>query len=108
MWDSLWINVHLATLVGNENPYGAIFNGAIAVKGGKIVWLGKEESLPDSPKNLATQVFEMDGEWITPGLVDCHTHLIFAGQRADEFSRKLKGESYESILALGGGDIILC
>ena len=103
MWDKLWTHVHLATLVSNSVPYGAIYDGAIAVKNGKIVWLGREIDLPGPPRGLAHHVFEMKGEWITPGLIDCHTHLIFGGQRADEFARKLKGESYTSILASGGG-----
>jgi imidazolonepropionase len=103
MWDKLWTRVHLATLAPINTPYGAIHDGAIAVKNGKIVWLGREVDLPGPPSELAHQVLEMQGEWITPGLIDCHTHLVFAGQRADEFARKLQGESYASILASGGG-----
>lgn len=103
MWDSLWTNVHLATMVENDVSYGAIHHAAIAVKKGKIVWLGKQMDLPDLPENLAKNVFKMNSEWVTPGLIDCHTHLVFGGQRADEFSRKLQGESYEMILAAGGG-----
>lgn len=103
MWDSLWTNVHLATFTYNSLHYNVIKNAAIAVKNGKIAWLGEMEDLLDLPEYLAYKVFEMNGEWVTPGLIDCHTHLVFGGQRADEFARKLKGESYESILASGGG-----
>lgn len=103
MWDKLWLNIHLATLRPSKTPYGAINDGAIASKDGKIIWLGKKSDLPNVPSKLASQIIEMDGEWVTPGLIDCHTHLIFGGQRADEFARKLQGESYESILASGGG-----
>ncbi len=78
-------------------------DGSIGVQGGKIVWVGKRVDLPASPSELAYEVIEMQGEWVTPGLIDCHTHLVFGGQRADEFARKLQGESYESILASGGG-----
>lgn len=103
MWDKLWTNVHLATLAFSTVPYGAISDGAIAVKDGKIIWLGKRIDLPGPEKGLAREVIEMRGEWVTPGFIDCHTHLVFGGQRADEFARKLQGESYESILASGGG-----
>jgi imidazolonepropionase len=103
MWDKLWRRVHLATLAPSNTPYGAIQDGAIAVKNGKIVRQGREVDLPGPPSELAHQVLEIQGEWITPGLIDCHTHLVFAGQRADEFARKLQGESYASILGSGGG-----
>ena len=103
MWDKLWINLHAATMATQKTPYGAIRDAAIAVHHGKIVWLGKRADLPASPSELASEVIEMHGEWVTPGLIDCHTHLVFGGQRAEEFARKLQGESYESILASGGG-----
>jgi imidazolonepropionase len=100
MWNNLWLNVNLATQTSDGN----ITHAAIASsKEGKIAWLGNMQDLPDTPENLATHVFEMDGEWITPGLIDCHTHLIFGGQRANEFERRLQGDSYEKILADGGG-----
>lgn len=106
MWDNLWLNVNLATMANhqdNSEPYGAINNAAIAVQDGKIAWIGKMADLPDFSKMPANNIFKMHNEWVTPGLIDCHTHLVFGGQRADEFSRKLQGESYESILASGGG-----
>lgn len=109
MWDNLWLNVNLATMENKANnqdhlePYGAIYDAAIAVENGKIAWLGKVADLPGSPETLAKNCITMNHPWVTPGLIDCHTHLVFGGQRADEFSRKLQGESYESILASGGG-----
>lgn len=103
MWDKLWINVHLATITNTNAPYGAIQHAAIGVKNGTIAWLGEEKNLPDAPEKLATEVHHGAGLWVTPGLLDCHTHMVFGGQRADEFARKLQGESYESILASGGG-----
>ena len=84
-------------------PYGAIYNAAIAVKNGKITWIGKQSELPAPPEKCAQEIIDAKGNWVTPGFIDCHTHLVFGGQRADEFSRKLQGESYESILASGGG-----
>lgn len=100
MWNNLWLNVNLAT----QTTDGNLTQAAIASsKDGKIAWLGNMKDLPDTPKNLATDIFEMDGEWVTPGLIDCHTHLIFAGQRANEFEQRLRGDSYEKILAEGGG-----
>lgn len=106
MWDNLWLNVNLATMANHldySEPYGAVYDAAIAVKNGKIAWLGKMADLPDFSEMPAKNIFKMHNQWVTPGLIDCHTHLIFGGQRADEFSRKLQGESYESILASGGG-----
>lgn len=99
MWDSLWINVHAATMDNNR----LIRDAAIGVQQGKIIWIGPQCNLPDHPDNLAKQVFSMNNEWVTPGFIDCHTHTVFAGNRADEFARRLEGESYEAILAAGGG-----
>ncbi len=103
MWDKLWTNLHLTTLAKNEVPYGVLRDAAIASKDGKIVWLGAMADLPDLPEVLASEVIDKNGLWVTPGLIDCHTHLVFGGQRADEFARKLQGEAYEAILASGGG-----
>ncbi len=99
MWDNLWINIHIATMHDNQ----LIHDGAIGVKNGKIAWIGQRKDLPDHPDNLAQNVFSLNHEWITPGLIDCHTHTAFAGNRSDEWARRLQGESYESILAQGGG-----
>lgn len=100
MWNNLWLNVNLAT----QTTDGNIHQAAIASSNeGIIAWLGKMKDLPNKPEKLATHVFQMNGEWVTPGLIDCHTHLIFAGQRANEFDARLQGKSYESILASGGG-----
>lgn len=103
MWDKLFINLHAATMADPSTPYGAIHDAAIAVQKGKIAWIGKQKDLPDAPEKSAQEVIDAHGNWMTPGLIDCHTHMVFGGQRADEFARKLQGESYESILASGGG-----
>ncbi len=102
MWDSIWINANLATMTG-ERPYGAIENAAIAVKDGKIAWCGQQEDLPDAPENLAQNVHDAEGRWITPGLIDCHTHLVYGGNRAKEFELRLNGATYEEIAKAGGG-----
>lgn len=99
-WDTLWFNTLLATC---EGGYGLIEQGAIAVKDGKIAWLGKERDLPGKPEGLASTVYDVQGACITPGLVDCHTHLVYAGNRANEFEQRLRGVTYEEIAKKGGG-----
>lgn len=100
-WDQLWLNVNLATMNGND--YGIIENAAIASKSEHIAWLGPMHELPGKPEQLADTVHNMQGEWITPGLIDCHTHLIYAGNRAHEFEQRLQGMSYADIAKQGGG-----
>lgn len=101
-WDICWINAHLSTC-DNDQSYGIINHGAIGIAGHKIVWIGHEKNLPDQPAHLATTVINAEGHWLTPGLIDCHTHLIYAGNRAQEFALRLKGTSYEEIARAGGG-----
>ena len=104
MWDRLWINAHLATMAPDSAaPYGAIRNGAIAAKDGRIAWVGAAADLPAAPETLAAEIVDAHGAWITPGLVDCHTHLVFGGNRAGEFEARLEGASYEEIARAGGG-----
>jgi imidazolonepropionase len=102
-WDSLWINARLATMADSTTPYGEISDAALGVTDGRIAWLGKQRDLPDQPENCAKTVHDAGKRWITPGLIDCHTHLVFAGDRAEEFERRLHGESYADISATGGG-----
>ncbi len=102
--DGLWINTHLATMAEGE-PYGAIPNGALAVADGKIVWVGAEDALPPEIRSAAVSTHDADGAWITPGLVDCHTHLVYGGSRAREFELRLQGATYEEIARQGGGII---
>jgi imidazolonepropionase len=99
-WDSLWTNVNLATMVGGGAPYGAIEDGALAVKDGRIAWVGAASELPHRD---AGEMVDGAGGWLTPGLIDCHTHLVFAGDRSGEFEQRLKGVSYEEIARAGGG-----
>jgi imidazolonepropionase len=99
-WDSLLTNVNLATMVEGEAPYGAIEHGALAIKDGRIAWLGAAADLPGRD---AREVIDGAGGWLTPGLIDCHTHLVFAGDRSGEFEQRLTGTSYEAIARAGGG-----
>jgi imidazolonepropionase len=100
--DSLWVNVHLATMT-QSNPYGMVENGALAVGGEKIAWIGNRNALPADLESRATEVYNGQGGWMTPGLVDCHTHLVYGGSRAREFELRLQGATYEEIARQGGG-----
>ena len=107
MWDTIWINGKLATMdpqhMADGDGYGAISDGAIAVEGERIAWVGRMRELPGKPETLAAHVRDAGGRWITPGLVDCHTHLVYGGNRAKEFELRLTGASYEEIAKAGGG-----
>lgn len=97
-WDSLWTNVHLACLT---DGYGEIRDAAIAVKDGKIAWLGKQSELPAG--HVAAKTHDGKSCWLTPGLIDCHTHMVYAGNRSNEFEARLNGVAYEEIARQGGG-----
>ena len=105
MWDSLWHNGRLATMADlrDGGPYGTIEDAALAVADGKIAWLGPSADLPGPPVDLAYERYDLDGRWLTPGLIDCHTHLVYGGDRAAEFELRLEGASYEEIARAGGG-----
>jgi imidazolonepropionase len=104
MWDTLFLDAHLATMAeGSGRPYGAVRDGALAVQNGRIAWIGAAADLPGAPQTLASEVVRLDGRWITPGLVDCHTHLVFGGDRSGEWEQRLNGVSYEEIAKAGGG-----
>jgi imidazolonepropionase len=83
--------------------FGEIRDGALGSVGGRIAWVGGEADLPDRPQRCAREVVELGGRWVTPGLVDCHTHLVFAGDRSGEFQARLHGATYEEIAREGGG-----
>ncbi|NNM34485.1 MAG: imidazolonepropionase, partial [Gemmatimonadetes bacterium] len=100
-WDHLWCGVHLATMAGPD--LGRIPDGAIAVVGDRIAWLGPEVELPGVPQELARTVHRPGSLWLLPGLIECHTHLVFAGDRSGEFRLRLHGRSYEEIARAGGG-----
>jgi imidazolonepropionase len=95
---TLWQNLKLCP---HGDPGHSIENAAIAVEDGKIAWLGAAAELPPQFADWPRE--DLDGAWVTPGLVDCHTHLVYGGQRADEFAQRLAGVSYEEIARQGGG-----
>jgi len=101
-WDGLVVNARLATLQG-ETGYGIVEDGALGWKDGVLVFAGPMAGLPAAPEALAGEVIDAHGRWITPGLVDCHTHLVFGGDRGGEFEQRLQGASYEEIARAGGG-----
>ncbi|HEX5123441.1 MAG TPA: imidazolonepropionase [Rhodanobacteraceae bacterium] len=102
-WDALITDCRLATLRDTGARYGAIEDAALGWKNGTITFAAPMRELPDRPDVLADRVESAGGAWITPGLVDCHTHLVFGGDRSDEFERRLGGTSYEDIAHAGGG-----
>lgn len=102
-WDRLLLDARLATLRDDLGAYGAIQDGALAWKDGLIAYAGPRSELPGEPAALAARVDSAQHRWISPGLVDCHTHLVFCGERAQEFERRLQGASYEQISREGGG-----
>ncbi len=104
-WDQVWIDVNVASMdPAVSAPYGAIVDAAMAVKDGKIAWVGPRAELPEFDV-MSTPLYRGKGGWITPGLIDAHTHLIFAGNRANEFEKRLQGVTYEEIARSGGGII---
>ena len=98
--DLLITDCRLATMVEGGEPYGAIDDGAMLIADGRIVWVGARADLPP---HQAAETHRLDGRWVTPGLIDCHTHLVFGGDRSGEFEQRLQGVSYEEIARAGGG-----
>ena len=95
----LWRNARLATCDATARR---IDGGALLTRGGLIEWVGEEAALPITRERPAHE-HDLGGAWVTPGLIDCHTHLVFAGTRAGEYAERLKGRSYEEIARAGGG-----
>jgi imidazolonepropionase len=94
VYDALWVNAHLATMTSQGDAYGSIRDGALATHGGLIAWVGPRAALPSQPQELARTVIDAGGRWITPGLVDPHTHAVFGGERLRDFERRIGGEAY--------------
>ena len=99
-WDLLLTDARIATMRADAPDYGVIEDGAIAVAGGAIAWIGPRAELPE---NTVGSTRSLGGRWVTPALIDCHTHLVFAGDRSGEFEERLRGASYEDIARAGGG-----
>lgn len=95
MTDLLLSNVHLATM---DNGYGLLHDAALAVKDGRIAWIGARSDAPP-----AAREHDCGGAWLTPGLIDCHTHIVHGGNRSDEWEARLNGATYEDIARQGGG-----
>lgn len=101
MWDRLLVDCNIATFEESPgNPLGIVENGAIGIADGKIVRVGKRTELAGF---RAGQIDALGGAWVTPGLIDCHTHLVFGGTRADEHAMRRAGATYEQIAEAGGG-----
>ncbi|MCS3927958.1 imidazolonepropionase [Bradyrhizobium elkanii] len=100
-FDRIWHNARLATMRADRPDLGEIEHGVIATRGGHIVYAGVAADFPGDAD--AIKRIDCEGRWITPGLVDCHTHLVYGGNRAHEFELRLKGASYEEIARAGGG-----
>lgn len=100
-FDTIWLDARLATLAPARRGLGVIERGAVAACDGRIVFAGDQADFPTGWD--ARDRIPLDGRWVTPGLIDCHTHLVYAGDRAHEFERRLAGATYEEIARAGGG-----
>ncbi|ASP34304.1 imidazolonepropionase [Labrenzia sp. VG12] len=96
-------NARLATLVDTGAPYGLIEDGTLVIEGGRIAWIGKTPDLPSHYSSCKKE--DLGGRVVTPGLIDCHTHVVFGGDRAREFEMRLEGATYEEVARAGGGII---
>ncbi|MFC3676335.1 imidazolonepropionase [Ferrovibrio xuzhouensis] len=106
-WDSVWRGADMATMAAGPSEagdgFGTLRDGAITIRDGRIDWIGPAAALPADGIGPHTAVHDLGGGWITPGLIDCHTHLVYGGDRAHEFELRLNGASYEEIARAGGG-----
>jgi imidazolonepropionase len=102
-WDQIWVGANVATMRAGATPYGQLEDAAIAVKGERIAWLGPASEGRRRAAARHLDPHDATGLWITPGLIDCHTHLVYGGNRVGEFEQRLCGASYEEIARAGGG-----
>jgi imidazolonepropionase len=99
--DTLWTNARIATMAADRPGLGIVRDGAVAARSGRIAFVGPRADLPAGL--VAARTVDCEGRWITPGLIDCHTHLVHAGNRAGEFEARLEGATYGEISMAGGG-----
>lgn len=99
-WDSLWINCRL---VPCEQGSDVIEDAVVAIQKGEIAWVGKRHDLNEDPAELSNKVYDAEGCCVTPGLIDCHSHVVYAGNRVNEFDQRLHGKTYAEIAKQGGG-----
>jgi imidazolonepropionase len=102
-WDEVWIGANIATMTPGTGAYGSIADAALAVKGERIAWIGAAAEGRRRAQTQRASIRDAQGLWITPGLIDCHTHLVYGGNRVEEFEQRLCGQSYEEIARAGGG-----
>jgi imidazolonepropionase len=102
-WDRVWVGARVATMVAGAEPYGRSPADAIAVKGARIAWMGPTAEARSVADGEGVPVTDCRGLWVTPGLIDCHTHLVYGGNRVAEFEKRLCGVPYEEIARAGGG-----
>src|SRR5271167_1632485 len=100
--ETIWRNARLATMAPEGPGLATVDKGAVASRGGRIAFAGPQDDMPGAWRAKA-RVVDCEGRWITPGLIDCHTHLVYGGDRAEEFEMRLAGASYEEIAKAGGG-----
>lgn len=102
MWDAIWFNANLATMA-DDAGYAAIPNGAVAVKDGRIAWIGSTVDLPEAFAEKAVTVHDVRGAWVLPGLIDPHTHVVYGGNGRRDFGMRIRGATRDEIYGSGGG-----
>jgi imidazolonepropionase len=102
-WDQLLINCRIANPLADGSGYAMTESAAIGIAGHQIVFAGEQSDLPMAPEASAAAIIDLGNALVTPGLIDCHTHLVFAGNRANEFEMRLQGASYQEVARAGGG-----
>src|SRR3569833_354593 len=100
-FDRIWHNARLATMRADRPEFGEIEHGVVASRAGRIVYAGTQANFPANADTA--ERIDCEGRWITPGLVDCHTHIVYGGNRAHEFELRLAGATYDEISRAGGG-----
>ena len=101
--DTLWLDANVATMTSGAQPYGLLEGGAVAIQKGRIAWVGLSADLPSDYEQRCNNIQDCQRRLVTPGFIDCHTHIVYGGNRAKEFEMRLNGASYAEISQAGGG-----